>query len=51
MPRLQVARQRMKASRRNGANESHSARIFHRKLHTVARAHTRDTFVLRDQEM
>lgn len=49
-PRLQVAWQGLKASRGNGANEFCSVRSFRRELSTVARAHTRDAFLLR-QEM
>jgi len=50
-PRLQVAWQGLKASRDNGANEFRSDfHSFHGELNAVARAHTRDAFVPR-QEM
>jgi len=45
--KLQVAWQGLKASRGNGTNEFCSVRLFRRELSAVARAHTRDAFVLR----
>lgn len=42
--------QRLKASRGNGTNKFRSVRSFRGELSAVARAHTRDAFVLR-QEM
>lgn len=47
---LQIAWQQLKASRDNCANEFRSVRLFRGELNAVARAHTREAFVLR-QEM